>query len=109
LDPVEIRLAPPFSILVAMDWGDGEDPAGPRPKVRLDVNPLDRQPIPYPSNAGDKIDGLFPGRYSFPNVLFVPGYSLTALTLDGRDVMGREVVVSGESSLRVVLRKDVKK
>jgi hypothetical protein len=117
MDPVEIRLAPPFSLEVTMDWGDSDDPGAVHPDaahpiVRFTVDPMDRQQIPYRVWTGDtqrgdllRIEGLFPGRYHFPSALQAQGYYLQAMLLDGRNVVGREMVLSGGGSLKVVFRK----
>ena len=46
MDPVEIRLAPPFSIQVTVDWGDGGDAAAKHPDLRVRASPMDREPVP---------------------------------------------------------------
>jgi Carboxypeptidase regulatory-like domain len=110
MDPVELRLAPGFSIQVTVDWGDGGDAAAKHPDLRVRVSPMDREPIPSAA-SGDKlsVDGLFPGRYHFEepsHFARLTGSYIAAMTLDGRDVLDQDVELSGPGLLRVVLRKD---
>jgi hypothetical protein len=110
MDPVEIRLAPAFSIQVTVDWRDGGDAAAKHPDLRVRATPMDREPIPSEASGDNlSVDGLFPGRYHFEepsHFARLTGYYVAAMTLDGRDVLDREVELSGPDLLRVVLRKD---
>lgn len=110
MDPVEIWLAPAFSIQVTVDWGDGGDAAAKHPDLRVKATPMDREPTPSTA-LGDNgsIYGLFPGRYHFEEpsrFARLTGYYVAAMTLDGRDVLDQDVELSGPGLLRVVLRKD---
>jgi hypothetical protein len=106
-EPVEIRLAPPFGLDVSTDWGDAEDPAAVHPKISIGPGAMDLQPVYKFAAVRDakRIEGLVPGRYVFPaTVLSAPGYYLAALLLDGRDVLGQVVELTGPGSLKAVLR-----
>jgi hypothetical protein len=67
MEPVEIRLTPPFGLDVSTDWGDADDPAAGHPKISIGLGAMDLQPV-YGSGASsdtNRIEGLFPGRYLF--------------------------------------------
>jgi hypothetical protein len=104
---VEIRLAQPFALDVATDWGDEADPGTVHPKVVFGLAPLDRQPT-YSGqvnlNETRRIDGLFPGRYSVVPLISPPGYYVAAVLLDRRDILGQDVEISGPGTLAVVIR-----
>lgn len=109
MEPVELRLAPGFSIPITLDWGDEDDPAAKHPNLRPQVVPMERQPVPFPGSDSQKIDGLFPGRYLFRSPGFsseLGRYYVAAMTLDGRDVLDQEVELSGPGSLKIVFRTD---
>jgi hypothetical protein len=104
---VEIRLAQPFALQVATDWGDEADPGTVHPKVTIQVAALERQPV-YAGqvnlNEARKIEGLFPGRHSVEPLIPPPGYYVAAVLLDRRDILGEDVEISGPATLTVVIR-----
>jgi Carboxypeptidase regulatory-like domain len=98
IDKVEIRLVQPFEVEVTY----GGDPA---PLVPLQALPLDGQPfIPGSAELGPPEYYAFAGRYVIGPGRLTPGYYLAAAMLDGRDVLGQAIDVSGPASLKMIYK-----
>lgn len=112
---VEIRLAQPFDLSVTADWGDAPHTDPPTPFSLASVIPLDPQADPEPSRHPTREPGqpqqihLSPGRYFIGEGRTIgfgaaPGFYAAAALLDGRDVLGQVVELSGPASLKMIYK-----
>jgi hypothetical protein len=114
VDNMTVRLAKLFPIEVSTDLGNSPETADSQaseaPSATAWVVPLDGQDTastgrdagpPFTQHSGGP-----PGRYLFGPGPATPGYYVAAAMLDGRDVMGQAVELSGPTSVKLVLKKN---
>ncbi len=114
VDDITLRLAKPFPIEVSPDPGASPEATDPRffehQPVSAWVVPLDGQ---IAASTGSDAEPPFtqhhqgiPGRYLFGPGPATPGFYVSAAMLDGRDVLGQAVELSGPTSVKLVFKKN---
>jgi hypothetical protein len=112
VDNITVRLAEPFPIEVTPDLGASSDLGGSpqRAPASAWVLPLDGQVVggmgrdagpPFTQHALGP-----PGRYLFGPGEATRGYYVSAAMLNGRDVLGQAVELSGPTTVKLVYKKD---
>jgi hypothetical protein len=108
VDNLTVHLVKSFPIEVSPEWSDSQ-PTEP-PRAAGFVVPLDGQvtggtgrDVGPPFTQHD--EGL-PGRYLFGPGWATPGYYVSAAMLDGRNVLGQAVELSGPTSVTLIFKKD---
>ncbi len=99
VDGLVIRLSPTFSVEAQIEFPEAGGPK-PRSPVTVLLEPEAGLGEGVGSGGPDgkvQIDGLFPGRYRIDSFSEIPGYYLDSVLLNGRDVTGQAVELSGHS------------
>lgn len=109
LDGLQIRLAPPSSVQVTVDFGRADvPPFAQRPSETISLGAVEGQPdLAHQIKDADRINGVFSGRYRvMPRLLNSArtGWYVAAILLDGRDVRGQAVELAPGASLRAVFK-----
>lgn len=101
---LEIRLAPPFEIKVAADWGGEAPPVAPRGLHVFSLDGSEGASENSMEGGQPQIIKFLAGPFFIGQGFVAPGYYLAAAMLGNRDVLGHVVEISAPEPLTAIYK-----